>query len=46
MTPGVVDNPIPTPVKAPSVRKRTWMEGAKALARIPIVLSSEPAMVT
>ena len=46
MTPGVVDKPIPTPVRAPRVRKRTWMEGANALDRMPTVVSNEPAIVT
>ena len=46
MTPGVVDIPIPTPARTPKVTKRTWMEGANALERIPIELRREPAIVT
>ena len=46
MTPGVVDIPIPTPARAPKVRKRTWIDGANAEERIPRELRREPAIVT
>ena len=46
MTPGVVDIPIPTPARAPKVRKRTWIDGANAEERIPKELRREPTIVT
>ena len=46
MTPGVVDNPMPTPVRTPKVTKRTWMDGANPLRMMPVAQRMEPKKVT